>query len=63
MLPKNYTIKTRIFTPAYNNIGNILLKLDRLEEAKICFNKDTILNPSYTEAFNNLAVTFTRWGN
>ena len=39
---------------AYNNLGNLLTTLGRLDEAKACYKKAIIISPDFAEAHNNL---------
>jgi hypothetical protein len=47
---------------AWNNLGNALLKLDRVSEAETCFRNSLAVLPGYIEAINNLGIAFKRQG-
>ena len=47
---------------AHNNLGQVLLKQDRLDEAATCFQRALELRPASPEVHNNLALTLERQG-
>ena len=49
-------------TDAHNNLGIILLQLEKLREAKSFFQKATQINPNYVSAHNNLGAVFYETG-
>jgi predicted O-linked N-acetylglucosamine transferase (SPINDLY family) len=46
--------------PYFYNLGNVLFKLDRLDEALASYHKALKLKPDYAQAYNNLGLALVR---
>ena len=50
------------YAEAYNNLGNTLQALGRLDEAEPSLRQAIALKPDYAEAHNNLAIVLNKLG-